>query len=230
MNYIELLLHGGPVMATLLFFSVGGLSLIIFKLIHFRRTKLPTPELCEEFATLYSQPNFPRFSALFQSNLGALKKIFLPLLEAEFRPGISNKELEVELGRLATREIRSLEAWLRPLGMIAQLAPLLGLLGTVLGMIEVFVSLEAAGTQVEPGLLAGGIWEALLTTAAGLAIAIPATATYSFFEGEVDNRAARISDLGKRLLFKRRLILEESSGEGTHMTAERTMNIQPSLN
>jgi biopolymer transport protein ExbB len=230
MNYIELISHGGPVMGTLILFSVGGLTLIIFKLLHFRRTRLPQQEVCEKFAQLYNHSTFLKFSAMFEHDLRGLKNIFLPLLEAEFRPGISNKELEVELGRLATREVRSLEAWLRPLGVIAQLAPLLGLLGTVLGMIEVFVSLEAAGTQVEPGLLAGGIWEALLTTAAGLAIAIPVSAAYSYFEGEVDNRAARISDLGKGLLFKRRLILEEHSPELNKLSAESPMQIRPSLN
>lgn len=230
MNYIQLITHGGPVMGTLLLFSVGGLTLIIFKLLHFRRTQLPKQELCEKFAQLYNHSTIINFSAMFEHDLRGLKNIFIPLLEAEFRPGISNKELEVELGRLATREVRSLEAWLRPLGVIAQLAPLLGLLGTVLGMIEVFVSLEAAGTQVEPGLLAGGIWEALLTTAAGLAIAIPASAAYSYFEGEVDNRAARISDLGKGLLFKRRLILEEYSPENDKLTADTPMQIRPSLN
>lgn len=230
MNYFQLISHGGPVMGALLLFSVGGLTLIIFKLLHFRRTQLPQQELCEKFAQLYNHSTFMNFSAMFDQDLRGLKNIFLPLLEAEFRSGISNKELEVELGRLATREVRSLEAWLRPLGVIAQLAPLLGLLGTVLGMIEVFVSLEAAGTQVEPGLLAGGIWEALLTTAAGLAIAIPASAAYSYFEGEVDNRAARISDLGKRLLFKRRLSLEEHSPEHDKLSVESPMQIRPSLN
>ena len=69
---------------------------------------------------------------------------------------------------------------------MAQVAPLLGLFGTVLGMIEAFRALQEAGAQVDPSLLAGGIWVALLTTAAGLAVAMPTAMVLSWFEGRMD--------------------------------------------
>ena len=69
---------------------------------------------------------------------------------------------------------------------MAQLAPLMGLFGTVLGMIEAFQALQDAGTQVDPSLLAGGIWVALMTTAAGLAVAMPTSIALSWFEAQVD--------------------------------------------
>jgi biopolymer transport protein ExbB len=209
---LEMLTHGGPVMYILLSLSVVGLTLVLLKLIHFFRTALPGEQHSDKLTQLYTYDSFEQFVSTFRSESSALKTIFAPFVHANFRQGISNRELEVELGRLATREIRSLECGLRPIGVIAQLAPLLGLLGTVLGMIDVFLSLEEAGNQIDPSLLAGGIWEALLTTAFGLAVAIPMSAMYSYFESEVDNRAARISDFGKRLLFKRKLILEEHQG------------------
>jgi len=76
---------------------------------------------------------------------------------------------------------------LRLLDSVAQLAPLLGLFGTVLGMIEAFQSLQQAGSQVDPSLLAGGIWVALLTTAVGLAVAMPTSLVLSWFESRMDN-------------------------------------------
>ena len=72
------------------------------------------------------------------------------------------------------------------LDIIAQIAPLLGLFGTVLGMIAAFQALQDAGTQVDPSLLAGGIWVALTTTAAGLAVAMPTSLIHSWLEGRMD--------------------------------------------
>ena len=84
--------------------------------------------------------------------------------------------------------------------MIANLSPLLGLLGTVMGMIGAFAQLEGAGTKVDPALLAGGIWEALLTTAFGLSVAIPSLAAYYILEGQVDNVRANMKDAATRVL------------------------------
>ena len=85
---------------------------------------------------------------------------------------------EEEAMRQARNEIEGLRGGMRALELIAAVAPLLGLLGTVFGMIEAFRALEQAGSQVDPSLLSGGIWEALLTTAAGLSVAIPALAAF----------------------------------------------------
>ena len=79
-----------------------------------------------------------------------------------------------------------LERGFRLLDSVAQLAPLLGLFGTVLGMISAFQALQAAGSQVDPSILAGGIWVALLTTAVGLAVAMPTALVLSWFEARMD--------------------------------------------
>ena len=84
---------------------------------------------------------------------------------------------------IAQGELAHLRGGLRPLELIMTIAPLIGLLGTVLGMIEAFQALENSGGQADPSVLAGGIWEALLTTAAGMAVAIPAAVALSWFEG-----------------------------------------------
>jgi biopolymer transport protein ExbB len=81
----------------------------------------------------------------------------------------------------ASAHIARLESGFRVLDSIAQIAPLLGLFGTVLGMIDAFQALQEAGNSVDPSLLAGGIWVALLTTAAGLAVAMPTSLVLTFF-------------------------------------------------
>ncbi len=90
----------------------------------------------------------------------------------------------------ATRNAREIlsgaSGGLRALELIATIAPLLGLLGTVLGMISAFQALQEAGNRADPALLAGGIWEALLTTAAGMAVAIPASIALTWFEAVID--------------------------------------------
>ncbi|MBR9862213.1 MAG: MotA/TolQ/ExbB proton channel family protein [Rhodobacteraceae bacterium] len=82
---------------------------------------------------------------------------------------------------MAAQELAALRSGLRPLELIVTIAPLIGLFGTVLGMIEAFQGLETSGSQADPSVLAGSIWEALPTTAAGLAVAFPAAVALSWF-------------------------------------------------
>ena len=104
-----------------------------------------------------------------------------------------------EVTRLAQRELGALRTGLRPLELIVTIAPLIGLLGTVLGMIEAFQALETSGGQADPAVLAGGIWEALLTTAAGMAVAIPAAVALSWFEGITETVQTQMEDAATRL-------------------------------
>lgn len=104
-----------------------------------------------------------------------------------------------EVSRLAARELGALRTGLRPLELIVTIAPLIGLLGTVLGMIDAFQALETSGGQADPAVLAGGIWEALLTTAAGMAVAIPAAVALSWLEGIAETVQAQMEDAATRL-------------------------------
>ncbi|WP_084863242.1 MotA/TolQ/ExbB proton channel family protein [Salibaculum halophilum] len=107
-----------------------------------------------------------------------------------------------EITRLAQRALTDLRAGLRPLELIATIAPLIGLLGTVLGMIEAFRALQDSGAQADAGVLAGGIWEALLTTAAGMAVAIPATVAQSWFESVAEAVRHDMEDHATRLVIR----------------------------
>ena len=109
--------------------------------------------------------------------------------------GAADGAVREEVERVARVKLDGLESGLPFLSLIATISPLLGLLGTVLGMIEAFQQLETAGDRVDPAILSGGIWEALLTTAAGLSVAIPAAA---FFTWAAAHRGRRRSVHGGR--------------------------------
>ncbi|MEL6794233.1 MAG: MotA/TolQ/ExbB proton channel family protein, partial [Pseudomonadota bacterium] len=104
-----------------------------------------------------------------------------------------------EVARVAKGLIARARAGLRGLELISTIAPLLGLLGTVLGMIAAFQALQEAGSRADPAALAGGIWEALLTTAAGMAVAIPASAALVWFESVIDRLRLDMEDAATRI-------------------------------
>ncbi|ATF17539.1 MotA/TolQ/ExbB proton channel family protein [Phaeobacter gallaeciensis] len=104
-----------------------------------------------------------------------------------------------ETARVAKLHLASAGTGLGALELIATIAPLLGLLGTVLGMIAAFQALQAAGSKADPALLAGGIWEALLTTAAGMAVAIPASAALTWFEAVIGRIRRDVEDSATRI-------------------------------
>ncbi|HEX9743877.1 MAG TPA: MotA/TolQ/ExbB proton channel family protein [bacterium] len=126
------------------------------------------------------------------------------VLQKAVGKAVEQKVLNISLLRLqADKLIDEAERFLSVLNIVAQTAPLLGLLGTVTGMIQAFIRIQDLGGQVNPSDLAGGIWEALITTAAGLIVAIPALIAYLAFSRTVDKYAAEtdaaVSEIGHNL-------------------------------
>lgn len=114
--------------------------------------------------------------------------------------GYARQDIEAEVLRVAKSELAEARRGLKLLELIGTIAPLLGLLGTVIGMIAAFQAMQEAGSTVDPADLAGGIWEALLTTAAGMAVAIPATMGLVWFESQIEKLALAIEDIATRLM------------------------------
>ncbi|MBV7378006.1 MotA/TolQ/ExbB proton channel family protein [Maritimibacter dapengensis] len=125
------------------------------------------------------------------------------------RNHLSGDAMREEIARVAAIQLARARGGLRGLELIATIAPLIGLLGTVLGMVSAFQALEAAGSRADPSALAGGIWEALLTTALGMAVAIPASAALTWFESVADRAQGRIEDMVTRLLVQADLPAED---------------------
>jgi len=125
-------------------------------------------------------------------------------LGAVLAAGLVNRKYGREMMRVSLEEagrqvVNELERFLNTLGTIASITPLLGLLGTVVGMIKVFALITSSGVG-DPSVLAGGISEALITTAAGLAVAIPSLMFYRFFEGRVVYLVLRMEEEALRLV------------------------------
>jgi biopolymer transport protein ExbB len=118
-------------------------------------------------------------------------------------PAFDDKAAREETARVARQTLYRSREGLRALELIATIAPLLGLLGTVLGMISAFQVLQTSGNQADPSDLAGGIWVALLTTAAGMAVAIPAGVALSWFESITDRLQSDLEDMATRVFIAR---------------------------
>ena len=114
------------------------------------------------------------------------QRIILSLLDL-ISSNNSKIDIEKEIDLLINKEFKQIYSFLPSLEVISQVSPLVGLLGTVIGMIDSFNELELGGSLVDPAILAGGIWTALLTTAMGLIVAIPALVSHYFLEKKIND-------------------------------------------
>lgn len=117
-------------------------------------------------------------------------------------PTMALERAREETQRQARFDLSETRRGLRNLELISTVAPLLGLLGTVLGMIEAFQALQEMGNSTDPAALAGGIWEALLTTAAGMSVAIPSSMALVWFETLSENLESDLEDLATRIFIR----------------------------
>ncbi len=189
---------GGPVMFILLCMSVIGLTVLLLKLWQFFRLqmlRIQTKPLYVIDAALQSWQQGSAGNAL--KVLSDVRNPAAKVLKAAITLKQRNHDdalIREEVLRIAGLQLVSARAYLKVIEVIATLSPLLGLLGTVLGMIEAFRKLQSAGTAVDPALLSGGIWEALLTTAAGLVVAIPAVIALNWLEQCVERLKLNIEN------------------------------------
>jgi len=196
----ELFQQGGTVMYVLLFMSVLATAIILLKLYQFSRSGLRQTAFVEDVLQSVSRGEHALALQNLQQQNSPVARVLESAVSFGANPVMSSRDVEAEVSRVGSAQIRNLESWLRGLSSIAHLSPLLGLLGTVTGMIVAFMNLQEAGSRVDPSILSGGIWEALLTTAFGLTVAIPAMAAFYYLEGEVDQVRAAMKDASIRVL------------------------------
>ena len=194
LDNLHLIEKGGPVMFILLGFSIFAFAIIFIKLIQFFSAALSRTNKIEKILSRLNGRNAKKLLVEIQEIKNPLARIIEVVILTKSDRRFDKESREAEISRIISIEIRNLENYLGGLEVVASISPLLGLFGTVLGMIKAFLNLEKAGSQIDPALLAGGIWEALLTTAFGLAIAIPALAAYHLFENKISNTRDKIND------------------------------------
>ncbi len=176
---------GGPVLYLLLGISVMALTLILVKLIQFLMLRVHTHGFVEPALHSWHDGRIREALGILRGQRNPVARVLEVALHGSAGEVRGQELLKEEITRVAGLQLDNLRSGLRPLALIANISPLIGLLGTVLGMINAFQALQNAGNKVDPTILSGGIWVALLTTAAGLIIAIPAAAAHNWMEGVV---------------------------------------------
>lgn len=189
---------GGPVILILAAMSVAALTVVLVKLWQFRSFRIADSTVADRALALHRGGQSVAAIELAAGSANPAAQALARALRG-VRRGLPEARVREEVGRYGRNALESLRTGLRPLEVIGALAPLLGLFGTVLGMIEAFRQLEMAGNQVNPAVLSGGIWEALLTTAAGLALAIPVVALLNWLERRIERLALRMDDVVTRV-------------------------------
>jgi biopolymer transport protein ExbB len=193
---IDLFLKGGVLMYPLVACSLIALAVILEKAVHFARTCPPKGQ-AESVLQAARGGRFEQALALCRSSLCPLSRLFTAALEARDLP---REDLENRLSRLGSRELKRLGHRLHWLELVGRVAPMLGLTGTVTGLTRAFRTVAALKQVTDPGLLASGIWEALITTIAGLFIGIPALIAYHLYENRLRALAFELKTSGEELV------------------------------
>lgn len=179
-----LLAHGGPVMYLLLLVSAVAVVVFIERFLHCHRAQINSTEFLNGVRTVLKRNNVVEALSICDATPGPVARLV--------KTAILNREHGRERVREALEEaglaeVPRLEEKLNLLATIAQLSPLLGLLGTVLGFIQTFYAMQLLGLKAQVSDLSGGVLQALVCAAAGLAVAIPAHAAYNYLVSRVNS-------------------------------------------
>jgi biopolymer transport protein ExbB len=179
-----LLSHGGPVLWLLLLISAVGVAVFIERFLYCHRAQINSPEFLNGVRTVLKRNNVVEAISICDATPGPVARLV--------KVAILNRDQDRERVREALEEagaveVPRLEDKLNVLATIAQISPLIGLLGTVLGFIQTFGRMEEAGLNAHVGQLSTGVWQALICAAAGLAVAIPAHAAYNYLVSRINS-------------------------------------------
>lgn len=179
----KLLANGGPMMWLLLVLSGVAIAVFIERLLYCHRSQINSSEFLNGVRTVLKRDNVVEALSICDATHGPVARLV--------RTAIVNREKGKEGIREALEdaglvEVPRLEAKLNLLATVAQIAPLLGLLGTVLGFIAMFMQLQEAGVYANISQLATGIWQALISAGAGIAVAVPTHAGYNYLVSRVN--------------------------------------------
>ncbi|MGJ8604260.1 MAG: MotA/TolQ/ExbB proton channel family protein [Marivita sp.] len=199
-NLTTFLNIGGPALWVIAGLSVVTLGLILWKLWRLSRMGAWRRDATEQAVGLWQTGQHNAALTHLHTRTGLRARVVRTAMQAA--QTLPPEDARDETARIARGALMDAGSGLRALDLIATIAPLVGLLGTVLGMIDAFQALQDSGARADPSALAGGIWEALLTTAAGMAVAIPASMALSWFDSINDRLAHDFDDLATRVLAK----------------------------
>jgi len=198
MTLFSLIVAGGPVMIPLFLSSIIGTALIIDMLVFkLKQKNFYDPKLVEEVNKLVLEKQYDKAMEVCKS---APQVIFKAFMEGIEKRNYRKTDIEAIVGEVLDRAIGNLTQQNMYINAVAVIAPMLGLLGTVTGMINAFNVIAFQAGLGKPELLAKGVSEALITTATGLIIAIPVMAFYFFIRGKIRNLATQLSVLATNFI------------------------------
>jgi biopolymer transport protein ExbB len=203
MEFASLLVKGGPVVYILLGLSVYVLSIVIYKLHILSKVNFFNSDVTHKSVKMWLNNNKEEAYTDISKDTHPQKEVVSFTMYHLLKNNINqDKEryLREEVSRLSQERLEYYDSNLDTLKVIAMVAPLLGLLGTVFGMIDAFQQMEMAGNNINPSTLSGGIWEALLTTAVGLSVAIPTVLFESYFRATNEKLKINIEHSVTKLL------------------------------
>lgn len=194
---ITLLSKGGIIMVPIFLCSIIALAIIIDRLYYFYKSYEDPEATFEALNNFLQDEEHPATVEFSRKSKGPVGRLLEGGLDHK---DIPKWKLEEKLSLIGREELNKLGRHIRGLEVIATISPLMGLLGTVLGMVKAFSKVAQLKGQVDPSVLAGGIWEALMTTAAGLTVAIPAVVMLHYFDRRIEKVAFLLEKCGQLLI------------------------------
>lgn len=191
---------GGFAMWLLGALSVYTLAVVIMKAYQLYQARMIGNPVADEVIMLLEAGEAAKAKRHAKSDASPMGIMLFQTMHTIQNEKLTAVKRHAEIQRIGNAIIKTLESNLRALEFASLCGPLLGLLGTVGGMIKTFASIESAGTKIDPSILAGGIWQALLTTVAGLAVAIFATACYYAFDAVIERFRSEMKDAVTRVI------------------------------
>jgi biopolymer transport protein ExbB len=193
MSPFQMLQHGGPLVGVLFLLSVVGLGVFFERLFFYKRSRMNVSEFLAGVLALVRRQSYAEAISRCEEGHGPIVSVVRTAIYKRHLPPAELREVVREIAQL---EIPNLEANISLLGTIGYVAPLLGLLGTVLGMIDAFVQINRTSGTASVGELSQGIYLALITTAAGLVVAIPCYIAHNFLVAQVHGLVADMERAG----------------------------------
>lgn len=200
---------GGPMMVLLLATSAVSLAVFIERLLHYHRAQINSTEFLNGVRNVLRRDNVVEALAICDATPGPVARLVRIAILNRDRGREGVREALEDAGFL---EVPRLEKQLNLLATVAQIAPLMGLMGTVLGLIHIFKKIEDAGLQAHVGQLSSGVWQALICTATGLAVAIPSYAGYNYLVGRVNSIVLDMEQASTEIL---NIVSEPSPSRGS---------------
>lgn len=191
------LANGGPMIWLILAASAVAISVFIERVLYYHRAQINSTEFLNGVRNVLKRDNVVEALAICDATPGPVARLVKVAILNRDKGREGVREALEDAGIL---EVPRLEQKLNVIGTVAQIAPLMGLLGTALGFIKIFKQIEGAGLQANIGQLSSGVWQALICTAAGLAVAIPCYAAYNFLVMRVNSIVLDMEQVSTEIL------------------------------